>query len=459
MRRIPNYVIAIVLFILSTIILYLSFFNNSWHVANQSWLDNGQISGDHYVLGRMLKSHRDGILSQGGFLGIVLPPVITKIPAYYQAYTYQLDAYITNMKFDGFSYYASQIGGQGMFYSILDELLHRSPHDKLRLFYEGTSLLSAILLAFTILWFYQEFGLTVALTVLASTIFSQWLLDFGKSLFWSLWAFYLPMIAVAFFLRWKKIPVTRKQLLWFGSVVFVTIFIKCLFNGYEFNTTALVMMTVPIAYYCILEQVPWRKLVGVSGTAAASAVLAILVSFVILCFQFGLIGGGFSAGVNHIVYSFEKRSYANPQDFSSQLTASLEASPVDVVITYLNGVYVDLNNISPASNTSLSDNVYQIKYWYLLVIFALGSILLYIFRKRPFYKDKAGLVLVYATWFSILAPLSWYIIFKSHAYVHHFDTIVWQMPFTFFGFAVCGLVLRNVLLDFYQFTRRTFICG
>jgi hypothetical protein len=48
--------------------------------------------------------------------------------------------------------------------------------------------------------------------------------------------------------------------------------------------------------------------------------------------------------------------------------------------------------------------------------------------------------------FSILAPLSWLIIFKAHSYVHTFmNNIVWQMPFTIYGFAVCGLVIQSLV--------------
>jgi hypothetical protein len=47
-------------------------------------------------------------------------------------------------------------------------------------------------------------------------------------------------------------------------------------------------------------------------------------------------------------------------------------------------------------------------------------------------------------WFSLLAPLSWFVIFKAHSYIHtHMNFIVWQMPFTFFGFAACGLLVER----------------
>ena len=52
------------------------------------------------------------------------------------------------------------------------------------------------------------------------------------------------------------------------------------------------------------------------------------------------------------------------------------------------------------------------------------------------------IALIWTTWFSILAPLSWFVIFKAHSYIHtHMSFLLWQMPFTFFGFAVFGSVV------------------
>jgi hypothetical protein len=52
--------------------------------------------------------------------------------------------------------------------------------------------------------------------------------------------------------------------------------------------------------------------------------------------------------------------------------------------------------------------------------------------------------LLAATWFSLLAPLSWFVLFKAHSYIHtQINFILWQMPFTIFGFAFCGLVFGN----------------
>jgi ABC-type multidrug transport system permease subunit len=74
--------------------------------------------------------------------------------------------------------------------------------------------------------------------------------------------------------------------------------------------------------------------------------------------------------------------------------------------------------------------------------------MLYFLRNRCVAEEEKQkrVALIFATWFSILAPLSWFIIFKSHSYLHvHMNFIVWQMPFVFFGFAVCGLVVKSLL--------------
>jgi len=52
---------------------------------------------------------------------------------------------------------------------------------------------------------------------------------------------------------------------------------------------------------------------------------------------------------------------------------------------------------------------------------------------------RQQLALAAMTWVSILAPLSWFIIFKGHAYAHtHMDHIVWYMPFMLLGAALTG---------------------
>ena len=117
MSRTAKSIIAITFFVLSTLILFLGFFNNFWHVQNQQIFQTGLINSDRFIMGRLLESRRDGIFSKGGLVGVVKLYSNTSVLTY-DNYPYQLQAYLANMNFVGFGNYNSQIGGQGMFFSF-----------------------------------------------------------------------------------------------------------------------------------------------------------------------------------------------------------------------------------------------------------------------------------------------------------------------------------------------------
>ena len=142
-------------------------------------------------------------------------------------------------------------------------------------------------------------------------------------------------------------------------------------------------------------------------------------------------------GVAHIIWSFGKRTYGEAEDFPPVYAASLNASTLSVVITYMNGIFFDFNNYLSIENAFISNLLLKIRYYYLIVLFIAMSALL-LWRSHAEQRHHY-IALICATWFSILAPLSWHIIFKAHSYIHtHMSFLLWQMPFTLFGFAVFG---------------------
>jgi hypothetical protein len=332
-------------------------------------------------------------------------------------------------------------------YSVLGRLIRiSSMRTKYEAFQFFTAMLSAAALTLIVLWFYLEFGLTSAIFVLVSAVLSQWLVIFGRNLWWSLWAFYLPMLALMYFLRAKR--TSPPDLLRLGSVVAIAVFAKCFFNGYEYITTTLVMMTVPFLYYSILDRIRIMQFVKGSLAIVTGAVIAILMSVLLLVLQIGLAQGNMSAGLTHLTSTFEKRTYGDTGDFNNEFSASLEASTFGVVRNYINGSYLDIRPQADASDSPEADSVIQVRYSHLIISFIIMSLIaLFAWRKRsPAEQKQKEMALVSATWFSILAPLSWFIIFKSHSYIHtHINYVVWQMPFTLFGFAVWGIVLGRVL--------------
>ena len=427
------------IWVIPTLLLFFGFFSNLWHVAEQQWFDTHQRDTESLIIGRMVKSRQDGIFSSGGLTGAGVTTNIQQDWISSNQIDNQYAAYLNRGFFDKFSPYMSQPGGQGIIFSLFDKFIPLSPQIKLWSFYVLTALLSAIALTAIINRFYEEFGGWVAIFVVGSVVLSQWLTVFGKNLWWSLWAFYLPMIVVMYLLKRHRVPLNR-QFIMFGILIFVAVSIKCFINGYEYITTTLVMMVTPCIYYAILDK--WSRYQCVKWTLAAvcGSGVAIFLSLIMLCFQIGAAKDGFMDGVGHVVWSFGKRTYANPESFPPVYAASLEAGTIGVVITYVNGIFFDLNNYLSFTNSFVSNFLLKVRYAYLIVLFiAMSTLLFWQSKKTMPERHQHYIALIWTTWFSILAPLSWYVIFKAHSYIHtHMSFLLWQMPFIFFGFAVFG---------------------
>ena len=424
---------------LSIGLLFFGFFSNLWHVAEQQWFDTHQRDTESLIVGRMVKSRQDGIFSAGGLTGAGITTNIQQEWISSSQIDRQYLAYLNRLSFDEYSPYMSQSGGQGILFSLFDRLIPLSPQIKLWSFYVLTALLSAIALTAIISWFYEEFGGWVAIFVAGSAVLSQWLTVFGKNLWWSLWAFYLPMIVVMYLLKRYRETLDR-QLIRFGIVIFISVFIKCFINGFEYITTTLVMMMTPCIYYAILDKWSGRQCLKWTLAAGLGSGVAIFLGLLLLCFQIGAAKDGFMDGVGHVIYSFGKRTHGEAQGFPEVYAASLEAGTIGVVITYVNGIFFDLNNYLSQTNPFVSNFLLKVRYGYLIVLFMVMSVLLFLRSKRVMAnRREQDIALIWTTWFSILAPLSWYVIFKAHSFIHtHMSFLLWQMPFTFFGFAVFG---------------------
>jgi hypothetical protein len=436
----------------SIFLLCLGFYANTWHVAKEEWFGSFEQYSESLAIGRIVKSRQDGIFSAGGLLGRCFPEQSAQrysaLKHSRQALIkYQYEAYIEGVFCDTYITYDSQTGGQAMLFSFLDKTLPQSPRAKLALFYLINSVLAACILAVLIQWFYLEFGLVVAVSVLLTMICSQWLVVFGRNIFWCLWAFYLPMVIVLYFLRSHR-AAASPHLVKFTALVFLGVLVKVAFNGYEYITPTLIMLLVPLIFYCVRDGRGIRWFARHAVWAGLASIAAILLSMSILCFQIASIKGDLLSGVNHILFVLMKRTHASAVDFPPEYAASLQAGLGEVLWKYLQGTFFDLNNYIATQNAFIAAYLFKIAYWYLLGLFIIATVLL-LTRKgvsNNRIERSQCIALLVTAWFSILAPLSWYIIFKAHSYVHtHMNFIVWQMPFTFFGFALCGLAISYFL--------------
>lgn len=434
---------------LAVVPLYLGFSANTWHAADQTQFLHQLRDTESLVVGRLVKTRQDGLLSAGGLTGAGMPNDIHRDWINAEQASHQFSAYLDGSAFDDFSPYLSQIGGQAMMFGLLDTVTPLSPRSTLRLLHGLTSLLSALALALIVLWFFEEFGTLTAVAVLCSILLSSWLTIFGRNLWWSTWAFYLPMVGVMYYLRLASSASSGLRRL--GALAFCLIAIKCFINGYEFITTTVLMMVVPLVYHDLAQRTEAAELMRRSAAMFIGAGAAIGASLAVLSVQIASeLDGSIVAGWRHIGYALGKRTYGSGDDYSGLVVSSHAASVTDVIGTYVNGVYVDTTHLVSALRLYRLRFLleHEIGYGHLLALFALASLGLLALRNgfsSPEMRSKSA-ALVMTVWVSLAAPMSWYLIFKGHSAIHtHLNYLLWQMPFTLFGFAVVGLVLRELV--------------
>lgn len=339
--------------------------------------------------------------------------------------------YITQQQIHEGKYnaYMTQPGGQGIMYSLLQEILPVDNGAKLQIFRLITILLSAIFLSLFMTWIYKNFNLTVAIVTFLLSAFIPIFILFGYSLWWALWSYYIPFTVLLLVLDRRK----RKGVELFDNRLLLYIvgllFMKFFFTGFEFITSVLVMSVCPIIYYLILENKSLKNSIVYFVKSSLAAVSGVLVGIAFLMTQIYFLAGSLSAGVEYLQGAFLRRSsYSEMMD---------KISIFDVLDRHLNREVFRFD-----WNTDLT-----IKYSTLLLIIGLLCLLFVFLRKKTsLLQTRNYLSLISITAISILGPLAWITILTQHAYTHSLDIVVWYFPFCFFGFAIIGVGV-NLLIE------------
>lgn len=431
--------------LLSLAMLFAGFFANTWHAAAPDWFAKHQRDTEALVIGRLVKTRLDGPWSAGGLNGAWLAqdPHEQWLTGWQAEAQYELHA--GGRTDSGYQPYLSQNGGQGFVFGLLDRMLPWSSGARLEGFHALTAFLTAAALTGVLLWFLGECGGWAAGCALAAMLLSQWLTVFGRNLWWSLAMFYVPMLALmAWFARRPVREHHAGRTL--AALVFGAVFAKCFATGFEYLTTTLVMMVTPFVYHAVRDRLPARSFGKGALVLAGSSCLAVLASLLLLLLQIAAVKGSLAAGIEHVVWSLGRRTHGATGAYTAEYAASLDAGVVGVLWRYVAGTFLDLGNYVTVSSPLLADVVLKIRYLHLLVLFLLATLFLLARRNVVEGERRRHVALVVATWFSLLAPLSWFVVFKAHSVVHtHMNFIVWQMPFVFFGAASCGVAVRAML--------------
>lgn len=421
-------------------ILLPGFYNNRWNVVvynpdYQGW----QVIFDRAVVARLVKSRQDGLRSAGGLLGL---GDVKKWKFDTETTTHQFEIYEDGKNFNTYLAYKSFPGLQGLVFSIFDRITNISPRVNLIIFRGTVVALSATVIAIFSVWLAAEFGWLAAIFTVTFIMFSEWMTLPAGSIYWNLWAFYLPFVTVIFLLI-EAVKKNQYQENKIHFAVFSTALIKILFNGFEAITSAFIMITVPLVYFALRDKWKWNTFAFRFIKLGIVLSAAVIIGLLILSFQIAAHDNSISASYTYILDTLNRRAIGNPKDYPDYADG-MQVNVLAVIWTYLN---------IPAMAVNLFQRSWQVTYLHLNTLFAIPSVLFFLKKKfgMSAITFNKGRALIVSTWYSITAPLSWLIIFKPTSYTHDaIFPIVWQMPFTLLGFAVIGYVLQNLVRSLFD---------
>jgi hypothetical protein len=299
----------------------------------------------------------------------------------------------------------------------------------------------AAAMGLVVVWFLLEFGLMAAIFVFLGILLTPAFTFLGRDLWFCVWTNFLPFIVALFLLRKKNMQKKPTDLMVI-LLVSLAILVNFVINGYEWVTTTLIMASIPFFYYWRKEDWPFKKLARQLTWLIAGSLASLLATFTILAFQVSQVKGKFADGIEWIIFSFQKRSYGGSEVLEEVYNKQTAHPLYEVFLRYLSGPAFRFPHFIANRMPWFLDQVF---YAELIALFMLATFLA-VYRRNPLKLSPVGKKVLkdlsWATWIAVLAPFSWFIIFKGHAWSHyHINYITWFMPFCLFGLALVGKTL------------------
>ena len=435
---------SIIVFVASTVLLANAFYADPLGMIENDFSVYWREVSEFFVIGRLVKSQQDGILSGGGLLviGDANDYDVTN-----KTIKHQYDAYSRGERFDTYWTYKSTPALEGVIYSIFDKFTSFKPGQNIKLFRASVSLFSAAVVALLLAWIEIELGFLAFLLTFLYAYASPWLILFGGHIYWQMWSFFLPFVTLLWLSEYsnRNRPASLKL---YALVAFVAVFLKTLVTGFEFITSVLVSVTIPGVYYSIKNQCSLKDFLRMFLHVSFGGLLATVSGLLVLFLQITNELGNFASSYKSIDYALNRRAIGDPAKFSGVFADALKANQWDVIRKYVLGP-------SLAFDGRFTGGIYsggvRFSSIILLVLFFSLLLILLIVKSRASEDKRKSLAILITTWYSSLAALSWFVIFKAHASIHiNLDYFVWQAPFLLLGFALIGWSIKQSIVVYNQ---------
>jgi hypothetical protein len=264
---------------------------------------------------------------------------------------------------------------------------------------------------------------------------SKWTVAYATNLYWMWGIMYLPM-AVVFALHLRKGADAKPMAGLLFGLVFVTVFSKCS-SGYEFVSAVLVSTLVPLGYFAVSKGWSLKFFVGRCTLVGLAGVTGFLAAFGLHMLQLRASLGSFAAGIEAMTGRALLRTSGDPGWVTNKaLGQAADSSVLDVIRMRWNYELTDLQTLLGLDGSGIVTFTHV--FWVALLCAAV-ILLAERFSKVAFERRAASRGLIFATFLAILAPLSWFIFGKAHAYIHWKEcAALFHLPASLFCFALIG---------------------
>lgn len=377
----------IIIYCVAVVLMVLSFNNNIFRIGTMSTFKTFQMDSENLVRGAILRDKYNLNKSKYGLYTIVK----------------------NNPEDNEFEVkeYKSQVGIQGTVFAFLQNKLHFS----IRELHLLCSITLSIILAGICYLLKEKYGTLFAMIFYIVFILSPWIVYFAKNLYWVEFTWFLPLLLCLLLEKTRKIKI-------YIPLIFMSVLLKCL-CGYEYLSTILLTAITFLIVDFIGKKGERKELFKMILMVGLASILAFVVAICIHAYLRG--DGDIIHGARDIfTQDVMKRTMATSIDqvnISEIKEKDLKyiKDSIDVKYTYVITRYFNFNtDIIKGISGEYFINIYIIS----LIALIVGIII----------EDKIDYMLLYFIF--LLGTLSWFILAKSHSYIHtHMNYVLWYFGF------------------------------
>lgn len=328
--------------------------------------------------------------------------------------------------------YESQVGLQGMIFSAFPKTF--TVNQMITVYRWGLAFLYATVITFICYQIYKKYNLLFGVVFYAVTLLSPWMIGYSTNLYWVEFTWFLPMLAGL--LCANHIDSRKHRILSYILVAFsIALKSAC---GYEYITTimlsAIVFLLADFST-AIIERKDKKQVWLLFRTIFWMGIFALLGFAIVMIIHAYIRGGGnVYGGLRTIFYNdvLRRTIGGDASMFQDVYADSLNASVIMVVLRYL------------LFDTPIIFGVPGVLFIPLIAL-SFGGLIIGL-KKGFFKKDMLALYI----WLGI-ASVSWFVLGKSHSYVHTFmNFVMWYFGYVQIVFYCLIHAGRVLLMNIYR---------